>query len=233
MEKTAQSPAVEVTTLQADPEPLPIDRQKTAVIIIDMQNAFAGEGGFFNLMGFGVSETPKIVENINNVTRTARASGIMVIHVVHHHSPDRRETGGPNAGYWYKASQLGFEVKPEWYDKCFVRGTWGAEIVDGLEVLEDDIVVIKPRYSAFFGTNLDTILKTFNKKYLAFAGVSTNMCVEGTIRDACYRDYFPILISDATAPGGPPSSKDATIHNILTCLGWVTNSGNLIKALKK
>ena len=226
-------PAIEPITLEAEPEPLQIDLQRTAVVVIDMQNAFVGKGGMMNLVGADVSGTPKIVKAINNVTEAARARGVGVIYVVHHHSPDLRETGGPNSGYWYNAILRMYRKHPEWRDKCITRGTWGAEIVEGLEFKEDDIVVVKPRFSAFYGTYLDTILKTFNIKYLAFTGVGTNMCVEAAIRDASNLDYFSILISDATAPGGQPFLKDATIHNVTMALGWVTTSKNFVKAVER
>ncbi len=231
MKMPAVVPALEPSMLKAQPEPIEIDLRRTAVIVIDMQNAFVSQGGMFNLMGMDVSQTPKLVEIINNVTRTARKKGMIVINVVHHHSTDLRETGGPNAGYWHKAHAHTYPEHPEWKDKCFVSGTWGAEIVKGLEVKADDIVVVKPRFSAFHGTNLDEILKTFDIRYLAFAGVATNMCVEASIRDASNLDYFPVLISDATAAGGPPFMKESTIVNILSCLGWVTTSADLVKAL--
>ncbi len=228
----SSTPAIKTFALAAQPEPLQIDMQKIAVIVIDMQNAFVSKGGIFDLMGMDISGTPKIVEVINKLIRAARSRKVKVIYVVHHHSADMRETGGLNSGYGYKL-YLHEQIKhPEWRDNRVVRGTWGAELVQGLEFKEDDIFVVKPRYSAFFGTNLDTILKTFNIKYLTFTGVATNMCVEATLRDASNLDYFPILISDATAPNGPPYLQDATIHNVIRCLGWVTTSKNILKIMK-
>ena len=233
MKMPTAAPATEPTTIETEPEPLQIDLQRTAVVVIDMQNSFVSEGGLLNLVGADVTGTPKIVEAINKVTETARSRGVRVIYVVHHQSPDLQETGGPNSGYWYNAILRLYREHPEWREKGIIRGTWGAEIVKGLEIKEEDIVVVKPRYSAFYGTNLDTILRTFNIKYLVFTGVATNMCVEAAMRDASNLDYFSILVSDATAPGGPPFLRDATIHNVKMCLGWVTTSENLVKALRK
>jgi ureidoacrylate peracid hydrolase len=231
MEMPALARAIRPVTLEADPDPLQIDLQRLAILVIDMQNAFVGEGGMMNLVGADVSGTPKIVGVINKVTRAARAKGVSVIFVVHNHSPDLRETGGPNSGYWYNAILRLYRSRPDLRDKAITRGTWGAEIVKGLEVKREDLMVVKPRFSAFYGTGLDTILKTFNIKYLAFAGVGTNMCVEAAMRDASNLDYFSILISDATAPGGQPFLKDATIHNVTMALGWVTTGDKLVRAL--
>jgi len=222
----------QVFILDAEPQPLEVDLKRMALMVIDMQNAFVSKGGMFDLRGMDISMTPKIVSVINKVMSAARSRQIKVMFVVHHHSPDMRETGGLNSGYGYKL-RLDGQKHPEWKDKRVVRGTWGAELVKGLEFKEDDILVVKPRYSAFFGTNLDTILKTFNIKYLLFTGVATNMCVEATIRDASNLDYFPILVSDATSPNGPPYLKDATIHNVTRCFGWVTTSKNILKIMKQ
>jgi ureidoacrylate peracid hydrolase len=226
--------AIEPILLETIPEPLQIDLQRTALVIIDMQNAFVSKGGMLDLMGkLDVSAASKVVEVTNNVIRAARARGMRVIYVVRNHSLDLREIGGPNSGYWYKAFLPGYAEHPEWKDKCLLRGTWGAEIVKGLDFKEDDIVVVKPRYSAFYGTNLDSILKTFDIKYLVFTGIATNICVETAIRDAVNFDYFSILISDATTQGGPPTLKMATIQNVTQCFGWVATSEDFVKALTK
>ncbi len=227
------TPAIKPVMLQAEPEPLQIDLQRTAVVVIDMQNAFVSKGGMFDLSGQDISRSQRIIEPIKKISRVARARGVKTIYVVHHHSPDLRETGGQNSGYWYSPHVRMYREHPEWDDKFIISGTWGAEILKELEPREDEIVVVKPKYSAFFGTDLDTILKTFNVKYLAFVGVATNICVEAAIRDACYLGYFPILISDAAAPAGPPYTQEATIYNVKLCFGWVTTTENLVKALKK
>ena len=105
--------------------------------------------------------------------------------------------------------------------------------MDKLKPQKDDIIVEKQRYSGFFGTNLDIILKTFNIKYLAITGVGTNICVEATLRDAYYFDYFPILISDATGAPGPSFLQDATELNVKQCYGWVTTTQNIVEAMKR
>ncbi len=93
------------------------------------------------------------------------------------------------------------------------------------------MVIEKPRYSAFSGTNLDMFLKNYDIKYLVFTGVATNICVESSIREAYHLEYFPILISDATATE-PPKQKEAAIRNIKLCFGWVTSCEHVIKALQ-
>ena len=88
------------------------------------------------------------------------------------------------------------------------------QVFEELSPKEGDIILRKTKYSAFWGTNLDTILKALDAKYLLFVGVATNICVEASIRDAFYHEYFPILISDAAMHSGPSSNKEATIFLI-------------------
>ncbi len=113
-----------------------------------------------------------------------------------------------------------------------IRGTWGAEIVDYLKPQEEDLVVEKPRFSAFHGTNLDGILKTYGLKYLLFTGCATNVCVESSIRDAAHLGYFPVLISDATASNGAPFLQAATEFNVKIIFGWVATTENTLKFLE-
>lgn len=229
----AKTPALEPVMLQAEPQPLEIDLQRAAVMVIDMQNAFVTKGGMMDLRGIDISSSPQIIEPINRINSAARAKGCKVIHVVTVPLPDLRTSGGPNRPSWYKESthSMGRE-HPEWRDKLIYRGTWGAEIVDGLKVEEGDIIFEKMRYSAFFQTNLDTVLTTYDIKYLVITGTATNICVEGSIRDAYYLGYFPILVSDAAAYLGPPFVQDATIFNVKSCYGWVTTSENIVKAIE-
>ncbi len=221
--------AREPVILEAEPEALEIDLQRTAVIVIDMQNAFVSKGAMFDLLGLDISDNPKIIEPIKKITSTARAKGVKVIYVVHRLSPDLREGGGPNSTYWYKGELAAYRQHPEWRDKLIIRETWGADIIDELKPQEGDILVEKPRFSAFFGTALDIILKTSDVKYLIFVGIATNICVESSIRDASHLDYFPILISDAAMQVGPAFTQEATILNIKRVFGWVTTTKNILE----
>lgn len=220
--------------LQAEPEPLEIDLQRTAIMVIDMQNAYVSKGGMLDLIGIDVSSSPKIIEPINKINSAARAKGCKVIHVIFGNSPDLHDSGGPDTALWHKEASLFMgREHPEWRDKFTFRGTWGADIVDGLKVEEGDIVFEKMRNSAFFQTNLDTVLKTYNIKYLVIMGTATNICVESAIRDAYFLGYFPVLVSDAAAHAGPPFVQDATIFNVISCFGWVTTSENIIKTMSQ
>lgn len=225
--------APELATLEAEPEPLEIDLRRLSIMVIDMQNAFISKGGMWDLRGYDLSPAQRIIETISKINSVARAKGVKVIYIAHTLSPDLRETGGRGSAYWHKAQYIReYREQPKIRDKLIIRGTWGAEIIDELEPQEGDILVEKPKYSAFYGTDLDTILKTFGIKYLVFVGTATNGCVEASLRDALYLGYFCILISDATAAAGPPFMQDATISNVKLAYGWVTTSQDIIKAMK-
>lgn len=218
--------------LQAEPEPLEIDVRRTAVIVIDMQNAFLSRDGMFDLIGAEISNIRKAIEPCKKVTGAARAKRLKVVYTMHNYSPDLRDSGGKNSPNWYKeGSLISYREHLKWRDKLLIRGTWGADIVEELKPQEGDIVVEKQRYSAFCGTNLDIILKTYNIKYLAFTGVTTNICVEASLRDAFYLEYFPILISDAALTSSSPFSQDAAIVNVKLCYGWVTTTEDFAKSI--
>lgn len=223
--------------LQAEPAPLQIDLKRTAIIVVDAQNAFLSEGGFFTLPtpDTSLAETVSVdpaekINNIKKVTSSVRSRGIKVIYTLSINPPI--ESVGPDSPYWYKNDAVIMEREhPEWRDKFIIRGTWGAEIIPKLKPQEGDLLVEKPRYSAFFQTNLDTILKTYDLKYLIFTGVATNICVEATIRDAYYHEYFCVIVSDAAINTGPQFTQEATMFNIKACYGWVTTTESVLKAL--
>jgi ureidoacrylate peracid hydrolase len=213
----------------AEPDSIEIDWQKTAVIVVDMQNAFISKGGMFDLLGYDILPNAKIIEPIRQICSRARSKSMKVIYIAHVFSPDLREIG-PESSFWYKSPKI-FQEDPRWHDKFLIRGTWGADIIDQLKPQDDDILVEKPRFSAFFGTNLDVILKRYGVKWLLFVGCATNICVEASIRGAANLGYFPVLISDACASCGPAFTQDATIFNVKICFGWVANTEAVLKAM--
>lgn len=220
-------------TLEAEPKPLEIELQRTVIMVIDMQNVFVAKGGLFDVHGMDISSCRKTIATIKKITNIARAKGVMVIYTVHAYSADMYDTGGPNSPNWWKEPTLVMCRKfPEHADKGCFRNTWGCEIIDELKPRKGDVVIEKNKYSGFAGTNLDTILKAHNAKYLIFTGVTTNVCVESTLRDAFFLEYWPIIVSDACALIGPPSVHEVTLSTIRIAFGWVTSSESLLKVLR-
>lgn len=211
--------------LPTKPKSLQIDLERTAVVVVDMQNAFVSERGMFARSGISVSATQTIIEPCRKVIRTARESGCKIVHLRHAYNADLSDSGGENSPNWFKELGVVFiRERPDLKDIGLIDGTWGAEIIEELKPQGDGFVVTKKRYSGFAGTNLDMILKANDIRFLVFVGTATNICVEATIRDAYSREYFSILISDAANSAGKDFLQDATIFNVKFAFGWVLDS---------
>ena len=219
--------------VQAEPEPIEIDVLKTAVLVVDMQNAFVRKGGYLGLLGFDISATEKIIVPCQEIVSTAREKGIKVIYSQMGYSPDLSDSGGQSSPVWHKSRGLALiRQRPELKDKLYIYGTWGANIIEELEPQPGDIVIRKQKYDGFIGTNLDIVLGTYGIKYLVFIGTATNICVESTLRHAFSLQYFPILVSDAVGQMGPSSTQEATIFNVRSTFGWVTTTKELLNAIR-
>ena len=221
-----------VVSLEAEPEPIEIDLMKTAVIVVDMQNAFMSKGGYFDLIGIDTTATQKIVQPCKKIIQRARDKGAKIIYLQMGYSPDLSEAGPPCSPIFHKSGGLKFfREHPESKEKLYFYGHWGAEIIGALKPYQEDIVIKKQKYDGFIGTNLDIILRTFGIKYLLFLGIATNVCVESTLRHAFFLDYFPILVSDAVSQKGSSVTQEATILNVQSTFGWVSDSTKVIKAI--
>jgi ureidoacrylate peracid hydrolase len=219
--------------IQAEPEPIEIDFSKTAVIVVDMQNAFVSRGGYWDLAGWDISSIQKIIKPCQKIISTAREKGIKVIYLQMGCSPDLSDIGGQDSPNRRKSRGLALIGQhPDLKDKLYIYGSWGADIIEELAPEPDDIVIRKQKYDGFIGTNLDIILRTYAVKYLVFIGTATNICVESTLRHAFFLEYFPILIADAVSQLGPGITHEATIFNVQSIFGWVTTSAKLLNAIR-
>jgi ureidoacrylate peracid hydrolase len=219
-------------TIKAEPQPILVDPARTALLVVDMQNAFAHKGGYFDLVGLDITPIQRIIEPCRKVINAAHATGIRIIYLQMGCSQDLSDKGAPDAPSSVKSRVLSMmKEHPEWKDKFYIYGTWGAEIIEELKPREGDIVVKKQKHDGFIGTNLDIILRTLGAKYLFFVGAATNICVESTLRHAFSLDYFPVLVSDAVSPMGSNITQDATILNVQSTFGWVTNAKELLRAM--
>jgi ureidoacrylate peracid hydrolase len=227
---TSMSRLVELPTR---PEPLTVDVARTALIVVDMQNAYCSKGGYLDLVGFDVSGSPPVIAETRRMVDACRAAGIVVIYLQMGFEPDARDVGGPGAPMWHKSNALKhMRAHPEMAGKLLTKGGWDHAIVDELTPGPDDIVIPKVRYSGFPGTNLDQILSSRRIETVLVCGVATNVCVESTIRDAHHREYFPVMITDATMAAGP-GQQEAAEFNVATFFGWLTEGQPLRDALRR
>lgn len=222
-----------IATIVAEPEPISIDVVTTAVLVVDMQNAFVKRGGYFDLAGHDLSGVERIVEPCRKIIAAARQKGAKIIYFQMGCSANFSDRGPAYSPYNLKAKGLKLiRERPEVKEKFYIYGLWGAEIIEELKPKPEDLVVRKQKYDGFIGTNLEIILGTYGIKYLAFVGTATNLCVESTLRHAFFLDYFPILITDAVSQAGPPLTQEATIFNVKSNFGWVTTSKNFLAGLE-
>ncbi|CAI2404751.1 Peroxyureidoacrylate/ureidoacrylate amidohydrolase RutB [Serratia proteamaculans] len=220
-----QSPQAEVTvTLPARPEAIAFAPQETALIVVDMQNAYASQGGYLDLAGFDVSATAPVIANIKRAINAARAAGIKVIFFQNGWDNQYVEAGGQGSPNWHKSNALKtMRKRPELMGKLLAKGDWDYDLVDELQPQPGDIVIPKPRYSGFFNTQLDSLLRSYGIHHLVFTGIATNVCVESTLRDGFFLEYFGIVLADATHQAGPQFAQQAALYNIETFFGWVSD----------
>jgi ureidoacrylate peracid hydrolase len=209
----------------AKPEPIEVDLRQSALIVVDMQNSFASKGGMLDLAGTDITGAPQVVASIRRLTETARAATMPVVYLQAGYKPDLSDSGGPTSPNPRKELALRLMCsRPELQGKLLIEGTWDHAIVDELTPHAGDLVIPKTRYSGFAGTSLDAELKSRGIRYLFFTGIAANVCVESTLRDAFFLDYWPILIADATMAAGPAFMREATLFNVESFFGWLIES---------
>jgi len=210
-------------TLPARPEPIRVAVAETAVIVIDMQNAYASPGGYVDLAGFDISGAAGTIGEIAKVLATARQAGVQIVYLQNGWDPDYTEAGGPGSPNWHKSNALKtMRAKPDLAGQLLARGTWDYALVDALAPQPGDISLHKTRYSAFFNSQLDSTLRARGIRNLVFVGIATNVCVESTLRDGFHLEYFGVMLEDATHHLGPQFLQDATVYNVEKFFGWVS-----------
>lgn len=217
--------------LATRPDSLEIDLARTAVVVVDMQNAFASRGGLLDLAGVDISGAGAVVERIGRLLGAARSAGVAVVYLQTGYKPDLSNGGGASSPNPRKETALCLmRARPELRGQLLVEGTWDFQIVEPLAPDPSDLVVLKTRYSGFAGTQLDSMLRVREIRYLLFVGIATNVCVESTLRDAYFQEYWPVLVTDAALQAGPPEAHAATIFNVESFFGWTIGSDRLTEA---
>lgn len=228
-------------TLPAQPEPMIMDTARTALIVVDMQNDFGSKGGMFDRAGIDISGIKKAVVPTARVIAAARKAGIKVIYLKMAFRPDLSDAGAPDSPARINHLEhlnVGKTIKaPDGTEsRILIRDTWNTDILKELAPEPGDIVIYKNRFSGFFQTDLDAVLKRMAIRHLVVTGCTTSVCVDSTIRDAVFRDYRCVLLADCTAEpigqGLPRSNYDASLLVVRTLLGWTSSSDEFIGALE-
>src|SRR5712692_10905409 len=156
--------------LDARPQPITIDPERTALLVVDMQNDFGRKGGMFDRAGIDISQIQKVVAPTARVIAAARKAGMRVIYLKMGFRPDLSDAGPPDSPNWIKHAEMpvGEAVRaPDGTEsRILIRDTWNTEIVSELRPQPGDVVVYKHRYSGCYQTDLENILTEMNAKYL-------------------------------------------------------------------
>lgn len=226
VDMTRPAPLPRPLRIEAEPQTIVIDAAKSALVIVDMQNDFCTHGGWMDSRGIDVSPNRAPIPALGTLVERFRAESVPVIwvnwgvrkdllniapSVLHAHNP---------AG---DAVDLGSKV-PGTRSEILRYGSWGAEVVDELNPKGADIQVTKHRFSGFWDTDLDAILRNLGIRTLLIGGVNLDQCVMTTLEDASFLGYDVVLVEDGAATTSPAFCTEATLYNIKLLFGFVTKS---------
>jgi nicotinamidase-related amidase len=219
-----------VGTVVAEPEPIALDWSSTALVIIDMQRDFMEPGGFGETLGNDVSQLARAVEPIGAVLDAARAMGMLVVHTREGHLPDLSDAPPAKVERGTPYLRIG---DPGPMGRILIRGEAGHDIIPALYPLDSEIVIDKPGKGAFYATELGDTLQKYGIENLLVCGVTTEVCVNTTVREANDRGYRCVVLADGCASYFPEFHEMGLkmIKAQGGIFGWVSDSAAVLKAM--
>ncbi len=238
-DSAADATVGEPVIVPAQPAPFSFHTGASAVLVVDMQNDFGSPGGLFARAGVDISAIRETIRPTQGVLLAARTAGVRVIYLKMGFQPDLSDLGDSEAPNRTRHLSFGAGQETTAPDgspsRALVRDTWNTEIVPELKPEPGDIVIYKHRFSGFYATALDTILKRAAIKDLIVTGCTTSVCVESTVRDAMFRDYRCLLLADCMAEpigaGLTRGNHEASLLTMQTLFAWVSSSAELVRAM--
>jgi ureidoacrylate peracid hydrolase len=223
---TEHPPSSSLVSFEAKPAAVTIDPSKTTVVVIDMQNDFGSKGGMFDRAGIDIKEIQGVVNPISRVLAGSRKRSMRVIYLKMAFKPDLSDMGSKDSPNFIRHRLLGAGTNVKapngGESRIMVRDTWNTDIIDDLRPAASDTIIYKHRFSGFYQTKLEDTLRSFGTRHLIVTGCTTSICVESTVRDAMFRDFTPVVLSDCSAePIGHDlkrSNHEASLLSIQLCL---------------
>ncbi|WP_100960930.1 isochorismatase family cysteine hydrolase [Bosea sp. FBZP-16] len=216
--------------IAAKPFPLSVDLARVALVIIDMQRDFLEPGGFGAALGNDVSLLMAAVEPCRRMLAGARAAGLLVIHTREGHRPDLSDAPRAKVERGPPEKRIG---APGPMGRILIRGEAGHDIVPALAPLPEEPVIDKPGKGAFYQTDLDLMLRNRGIETLLVCGVTTEVCVHTTVREANDRGYRCLVLADACASYFP-EFHEVGLRMIAAqggIFGWVSTTDTVLAAL--
>ncbi len=217
--------------VDALPGPFAFEPASTALLVIDMQRDFIEPGGFGAALGNDVSRLGGIAPTVRRLLEVCRAAGLTIIHTREAHRPDLADCPPAKRNRGAPSLRIG-DTGP--MGRILVAGEPGAAIIDAVAPLPGEIVIDKPGKGAFYATALPELLRHRGISHLVFAGVTTEVCVQTTMREANDRGYECLLVEDATESYFP-EFKRATLEMIRAqggIVGWTARCDAVEAALR-